>query len=74
MTQFNIPQGAADAITVANITQWRDYLQEELAAWEANPKSVLNPDGYWLHPDDVVNNRTFITACNLLIDAFGGCP
>jgi hypothetical protein len=69
---FEIPQAAADAITIANVTQWRDYLIDELKQWEDNPRSELNPNGYWLHPDDVVGNKTNITACNMIIRAFGG--
>ncbi len=72
MTQFNIPQEAADAITIANVKEWRDYLQEELDQWEANPKNELNPDGYWMHPEDIVNNKKYITACNIIIESFGG--
>lgn len=69
---FQIPQEAADAITRENLREWRDYLQSELDQWEANPKNEMNPDGYWLHPEDVVGNKKYITACNLLITAFGG--
>lgn len=72
MSNFIIPQDAADSITAANLKEWRDYLQEELDQWEANPKNEMNPDGYWMHPDDVVGNKKFIAACNLLIKAFGG--
>lgn len=71
---FEIPQEAADAITVANIKDWRDYLQSELDQWTANPRNEMNPDGYWLHPEDVTNNYKYIAACNLLISAFGGTP
>lgn len=72
MVKFEIPQEAADAITRENIRDWRNYLQSELDAWEANPKSELNPDGVWMHPEDVVGNKKYIVACNLLIHAFGG--
>jgi hypothetical protein len=69
---FEIPQEAADSITVANLTEWRDYLQSELNQWEANPQSEDNPNGFWMHPEDVVGNKKYIAACNLLIKAFGG--
>ena len=69
---FLIPQEAADAITKANLADWRNYLQSELDKWRANPKDELNPDGYWLHPEDVVSNEKYIRACNMLINAFGG--
>ena len=70
--KFEIPQEAADAITKANLQEWRDYLQSELDEWRANPKDELNPDGVWMHPEDVVGNDKFIRACNLIINAFGG--
>jgi hypothetical protein len=69
---FTISQEAADSITRENLREWRDYLQSELDQWEANPKNEMNPDGYWLHPEDVVGNKKYIAACNLLIQAFGG--
>lgn len=69
---FTISQEAADLITRDNLIEWRDYLQSELDQWEANPKNEMNPDGYWLHPEDVVGNKKYIAACNLLIKAFGG--
>jgi hypothetical protein len=47
-------------------------MQSELDQWNANPKDELNPDGYWLHPDDVVNNMKLIRAMNLLIGYYGG--
>lgn len=72
MTMLAIPHEVADGITVANLTDWRNYLRSELEQWEANPRNEMNPDGYWLHPEDVVNNKKYIAACNLLIDAFGG--
>lgn len=72
MSNFTISQEAADAITVGNLIEWRDYLQSELDAWEENPRNEMNPDGYWLHPEDVVGNKKYIAACNLIIKAFGG--
>ena len=69
---FEIPQEAADSITVANLTEWRDYLQSELDQWEANPRNEMNPNGYWMHPEDVVGNKKYIAALNLIIKAFGG--
>jgi hypothetical protein len=71
-TKLEIPYDVASGITKATLVDWRNYLQSELDHWEANPKDELNPDGYWLHPDDVVGNKKYIRACNLLIEAFGG--
>ena len=70
--EFKIPQEAADIITRTNIQEWRDCLQSELDQWQANPRNEMNPDGYWLHPEDVIGNMKYIAACNLIIHAFGG--
>lgn len=72
MREFVISQEAADIITRDNLSEWRDYLQAELDEWRANPKDELNPNGVWMHPEDVVGNEKYIRACNLLIRAFGG--
>jgi len=69
---LNIPYEVAHGITLASLIDSRDYLQSELDQWHANPKDELNPDGYWLHPEDVVNNMKYIRAMNLLIGYFGG--
>jgi len=70
--KFKMSQESADQITVDNLKQWRNYLQSELDQWAANPKNEMNPDGVWMHADDVVGNTKCIMACNLIIDAFGG--
>lgn len=72
MANLEISHETADAITRDNLKDWRDYLQSELDKWEANPKNEMNPDGYWMHPEDVVGNKKYIAACNLIIHAFGG--
>ena len=59
-------------ITLASLIDSRDYLQSELDQWNANPKSNDNPSGYWLHPEDVVNNMNYIRAMNLLIGTMAG--
>jgi hypothetical protein len=69
---LTIPYEVADGITLATLIEGRDYLQSELDKWNANPKTEDNPDGYWLHPEDVVNNMNYIRAMNLLIDYYGG--
>lgn len=65
MSNFTIPKEVADEITKAVLIDWRDYLQSELDQWEANK-------GFYLHPDDVNDNKVYIDACNKLIHAFGG--
>jgi hypothetical protein len=67
-----IPHEVSDGITLASLIDSRDYLQSELDQWNANPKSEDNPTGYWLHPEDVVNNMNYIRAMNLLIGYYGG--
>ena len=61
----------ADGITVLNLINYRAYLKTELNLWKKNPKSDTNPDGYWLHPEDVAGNIKAIEALNLIIKHFG---
>ena len=61
----------ADGITVLNLINYRAYLKTELNLWKKNPRSDTNPDGYWLHPDDVAGNIKDIEALNLIIKHFG---
>ena len=51
-------------ITRLTLTEYRDYLQRELDQWNANPKSDDNPDGYWLHPEDVIHNIFLLRVTN----------
>lgn len=59
-------------ITRLTLTEYRDYLQSELDQWNANPKTEDNPDGYWMHPEDVVGNTIRIKRINMVLDDFGG--
>ena len=59
-------------ITRLTLTEYRDYLQEELDKWNENPKDEDNPDGYWLHPEDVVGNMKRIKRLNSVLADFGG--
>jgi hypothetical protein len=61
----------ADSITVLNLINYRAYLKTELNLWKKNPRSETNPDGYWLHPEDVAGNIKAIEALNLIIKHFG---
>jgi hypothetical protein len=69
---LTIPYEVAHGITKETLIDCRNYLQMELDKWKENPKDELNPDGYWLHPEDVVGNMKYIRAMNLLINYFGG--
>lgn len=62
----------ADRITLLNLKEYRSYLTKELTAWRKNPRTEDNPDGVWLHPEDVTGNTVAINALNLLIKHFGG--
>jgi hypothetical protein len=69
---LEIPFEVADGITKANLIECRNYLQSELDQWETNPKDETNPDGYWLHPEDVVGNMQLVKAMTLIINYYGG--
>lgn len=62
---------AADAITVDNLINYRDYLKYELAEWNKNPKSEDNPTGFWLHPEDIIINMRMIESLDMVIKYFG---
>jgi len=68
---MTIPWEVADQITLASLKNHRDYLKSELKKWRKNPKTDTNPDGYWLHPDDVVNNEHLINHMNVIINYYG---
>jgi len=61
----------ADRITLLNLKEYKSYLTKELTAWRKNPRTEDNPDGVWLHPEDVTGNTVTINALNLLIKHFG---
>jgi hypothetical protein len=61
----------ADRITLLNLKEYRGYLKSELAAWRKNPRTDDNPEGVWLHPEDVAGNCAAINALNLIIKHFG---
>jgi hypothetical protein len=60
----------ADRITSMNLKDYRAYLKKELAECKKNPKTEDNPNGYWLHPEDVSGNIRRIEALNLIINDF----
>jgi hypothetical protein len=72
MKKIELDAEVADGITLCNLKNCRAYLKKELAQWKKNPRSDTNPDGYWLHPDDVVSNTRTIAALDVIIDYFGG--
>jgi len=72
MKNLEIPFEVADGITKANLIDARDYLQSELDQWQTNPKNETNPNGYWLHPEDLALNMQLIKAMTLIINYYGG--
>ena len=60
----------ADRITSLNLKDYRAYLKKELKQWKKNPRSDANPDGHWLHPEDVAGNIQAIAALDLIISHF----
>ena len=60
----------ADRITSMTLKDHRAYLKKELAQWKKNPKTEDNPDGVWMHPEDVTGNIRRIEALNLIISDF----
>jgi hypothetical protein len=49
-------------------------LKKEIKQWKNNPKSDSNPNGYWLHPEDVGINIQTIAALDLIISHFAEVP
>lgn len=72
MKKIELDGEIANGIALAVLKEQRDYLKKELAKWKKNPKSDVNPTGYWLHPDDVVGHIQLIAALDTLISYFGG--
>ena len=64
----------ADRITALTLRDYRAYLKKELKQWKKNPKSDSNPDGYWLHPEDVGLNVQTIAALDLIISHYTEVP
>lgn len=62
--------GAADRITVATLKNYRSNLKKELKKYTKNPKTDLNPNGVWMHPEDVIGNQRRIEALNLIISDY----
>jgi hypothetical protein len=70
--KLEIDQECADRITMLNLQDWQRYLKKELSQWKKNPRTPENPNGHWLHPEDVTGNVRYIAALDLIIGAYGG--
>ena len=60
----------ANRITLLTLKDYRSYLKSELKKWKKNPKSEDNPNGYWLHPEDVAGNMKRIMHLDAIIKDF----
>ena len=67
---ITLDSDAADRITLLNLKKYRSFLKKELSDWKKNPRTDTNPDGHWLHPEDVVLNAQVIEALNTVIKQF----
>jgi hypothetical protein len=67
-----IDMETANNITRLNLTEYRDMMQSDLDQWNSNPKDEDNPDGYWMHPEDVVHAMKQIKRINKVLHDFGG--
>ena len=61
----------ADRITLLNLKKYKSYLTKDLATWRKNPRTEDNPEGVWMHPEDVTGNVAAINALGLIIKHFG---
>jgi len=60
----------ADRITLLTLKEYRAYLKKELTEWKKNPKTEDNPNGRWMHPEDVVINTQVIEALTTVIKQY----
>lgn len=72
MIGLELDYETANNITRLSLTDSRDYMQSELDKWNANPKDESNPNGYWMHPEDVVGNVKYIKQINSILAYYGG--
>lgn len=72
MRKIELDGDIADQIALLVLEEHRSLLQEQLVNWQKNPKSEVNPTGYYLHPEDVTGNMQLVAALDQLIKYFGG--
>lgn len=70
MLKLEIDMETANRITLLTLKDYRKYLKSELAQWKKNPKTDTNPNGYWLHPEDVTGNIQLISALDAVINCY----
>ena len=67
---ITVDSETADRITLLNLKEYKSSLTKELTAWRKNPQTEDNPNGVWLHPEDVTGNMAAINALNIIIKHF----
>ena len=67
-----LPYEVADQITLASLKDHCKMLKSELKQWKKNPKTDANPDGHWMHPEDVSKNQTLVHHMDAIIEYYGG--
>lgn len=72
MKKITLDGEIADQITVATLKEHLSYLKRDLKKWNKNPKTEDNPNGVWMHPDDVIDHSIRIKQLKSLIQYFGG--
>ena len=70
MKKIELDGETADRITVLTLKEHRASFIKELKEWKKNPKTDSNPQGYWLHPEDVAEYTLLIEAINLLLNQY----
>jgi hypothetical protein len=60
----------ASKVTLLTLKDYRKTLQKELKRWKKNPKGPDNPNGVWLHPEDVTGNMRRIDLLTEIIKDF----
>jgi hypothetical protein len=72
MKTIELSAEVADGITLCTLKEHREDLSDGLQKWKDNPKTDSNPNGYWMHPDDVVGDAVIIKALDTVISYYGG--
>jgi len=73
MIGLQIDFETANNITRLTLTDYRDTLQDELDKWNADPHDDdTNPNGHWMHPEDVTHATKQIKRINKVLNDFGG--
>ena len=69
---MKLPDEVTDAITLASLKEHRKLLKDQLRAWRKNPRTDKNPNGVWMHPEDVGVNKRIIESMTQIIKYYGG--